>query len=252
MAQPPFVERSARLRSGGPAWRHDAGGPRTGACRMAPSAGRWLISKRFSGCFCSKGRRTALLSRRPARPFCATSRPASTGSSRACAGSREDANGALDVSCLGTFAMRRLIPRLHRFQATRPGIEVRLSASDAPIEFSRGAYEVAIRVTDHPVPADAPVVVLFDEHVGPVLAPTIAERLGLRAPPIWLALRSSQSRGRGPGHGPPGRPPPNGKRIRAPAPPMSTSTSCWKRPLPGSALPSRPGRSSWTTSRPAG
>jgi LysR family glycine cleavage system transcriptional activator len=94
---------------------------------------------------------------------------------------REDANGALDVSCLGTFAMRWLIPRLHRFQATRPGIEVRLSASDAPIEFSRGAYEVAIRVTDHPVPADAPVVALFDEHVGPVLAPALAARLGLRA-----------------------------------------------------------------------
>ena len=94
---------------------------------------------------------------------------------------REDANSVLDVSCLGTFAMRWLIPRLHRFQATWPGIEVRLSASDAPIEFSRGAYEVAIRVTDHPVPADAPVVPLFDEHVGPVLAPALAERLGLRA-----------------------------------------------------------------------
>src|SRR5919107_1863847 len=43
---------------------------------------------------------------------------------------REDANSVLDVSCLGTFAMRWLIPRLHRFQATWPGIEVRLSASD--------------------------------------------------------------------------------------------------------------------------
>ncbi len=37
--------------------------------------------------------------------------------------------GTLDVSCPGTFTMRWLIPRLHRFQHAYPQIEVRLNSS---------------------------------------------------------------------------------------------------------------------------
>ncbi|HEX2216934.1 MAG TPA: LysR substrate-binding domain-containing protein [Xanthobacteraceae bacterium] len=92
------------------------------------------------------------------------------------------AEGTLDVSCLGTFTMRWLIPRLHRFNLAHPGIEVRLSASDAPIDFSRQRYAVAIRVTDHAFPPDAIVTELFAEQVGPVLAPVLATRLRLRRP----------------------------------------------------------------------
>jgi LysR family glycine cleavage system transcriptional activator len=95
---------------------------------------------------------------------------------------REDSAGALDVSCLGTFTMRWLIPRLHRFQAMQPDIEVRLSASDAPVDFARATYEVAIRVTDHPLPDGVPVTELFSERVGPVLAPTVAASCSLSKP----------------------------------------------------------------------
>ncbi|MBX6369899.1 MAG: LysR family transcriptional regulator [Rhodospirillales bacterium] len=87
--------------------------------------------------------------------------------------------GPLDVSCLGTFMMRWLIPRLHRFRAAHPEIDVRLSASDAPVDFARLAYEVAIRVDDHAAPSGARVAVLFTEHCGPVLSPGLASALGL-------------------------------------------------------------------------
>src|SRR5215813_13738083 len=42
-------------------------------------------------------------------------------------------SGPLVVSCLATFMMRWLIPRLYRFNAAHPDIEVRLSASHAPV-----------------------------------------------------------------------------------------------------------------------
>ncbi|ETD86722.1 transcriptional regulator [Rhodobacter capsulatus YW2] len=95
---------------------------------------------------------------------------------------RADAGGVLDVSCLGTFTLRWLIPRLGRFATAHPGIEVRLTQSDAPCDFSRGRYDVAIRVTDHDLPEGAHVTPLFAERFGPVLSPALAERLALRGP----------------------------------------------------------------------
>lgn len=84
--------------------------------------------------------------------------------------------GALDVSCLGTFTMRWLIPRLHRFQAAHPGIEVRLSSSnyEPPVDFARDSFDVAIRGGPGPWPRDAEIVQLFPEEFGAVLAPHLA------------------------------------------------------------------------------
>jgi len=74
----------------------------------------------------------------------------------------------VDVSCLGTFTLRWLIPRLYRFQARHPEIEVRLTAADTPVNFETNCYDVAIRVSDHAFPTESEVIELFPEHIGPV------------------------------------------------------------------------------------
>jgi LysR family glycine cleavage system transcriptional activator len=94
----------------------------------------------------------------------------------------DEAEGLLDVSCLGTFSARWLLPRLHRFQALHPGIEVRLRAEDHPIDFARDRCEVAIRVTDRPHPPDALVTDIFPEQIGVVLAPRWLESSTLERP----------------------------------------------------------------------
>lgn len=81
--------------------------------------------------------------------------------------------GALDISCPGTFSMRWLIPRLYRFQAEHPKIEVRLTASSRPVDFDRDGFDVAIRVGDPPSPRGGEVVPLFPEQTGLVLAPPL-------------------------------------------------------------------------------
>ncbi|MEP7453948.1 LysR family transcriptional regulator [Phyllobacterium sp. SB3] len=86
--------------------------------------------------------------------------------------------GPLDVSCPGTFTMRWLIPRLYRFRANQPDIEVRLTASSKPVDFSRNGFDVAIRVGSDPWADGAEVVPLFKETMGPVLTPALADVAG--------------------------------------------------------------------------
>jgi DNA-binding transcriptional LysR family regulator len=83
-------------------------------------------------------------------------------------------DGTLDVSCLGTFTMRWLIPRLYRFQQLHAGIEVRLSSSETPVDFDRDGFDLAIRVGSGPWPEGVGIVPLFADLVGPVLAPGLA------------------------------------------------------------------------------
>jgi DNA-binding transcriptional LysR family regulator len=96
--------------------------------------------------------------------------------------------GALDVSCLGTFTMRWLIPRLHRFQSASPHVEVRLSADDQTVDFARQNFEVAIRVGDSGWPKDAIVVRLFEEAVGPVASSLLLRGRKINSPEDLAAL----------------------------------------------------------------
>lgn len=100
-------------------------------------------------------------------------------------------DGSLDVSCPGTFAIRWLIPRLHRFHAAHPGIEVRLTSSAKPVDFARDGVDVAIRAGTDPWPAGTEVAPLFDELVGPVLAPSLA-----RTTPDFAGVQRLHSRTR--------------------------------------------------------
>lgn len=84
-----------------------------------------------------------------------------------------DSDGTtLDVSCLSTFLMRWLIPRLHRFNTANPGIDVRLRATDQTQANDR--FDVLITVNDDASTAPAAMTQpLFDEWLGLVVAPSL-------------------------------------------------------------------------------
>jgi LysR family glycine cleavage system transcriptional activator len=81
--------------------------------------------------------------------------------------------GALVVSCVATFMMRWLIPRLYAFNAMHPKIEVRLSASHAPVDFVRDGIDVAIRVGQAPWPRNVIAAPFLADRLGPVCAPAL-------------------------------------------------------------------------------
>jgi LysR family transcriptional regulator, glycine cleavage system transcriptional activator len=81
--------------------------------------------------------------------------------------------GALVVSCVATFMMRWLIPRLYAFNALHRNIDVRLSASHAPVDFVRDGIDVAIRVGRAPWPRNVIASSFLPDRIGPVCAPAL-------------------------------------------------------------------------------
>ncbi len=94
---------------------------------------------------------------------------------------RPSSDGALLVSCSGTFIIRWLIPRLHGFRSRHPDIEIRLSESDAPVDFAQDAADLAIRTMRQPWPDDMIITPIFGEEVGPVLSPELQADLDIRS-----------------------------------------------------------------------
>jgi len=90
--------------------------------------------------------------------------------------------GPLVVSCLPTFMMRWLIPRLYDFNARHPAIDVRLSASSAPVDFAHEGVDVAIRIGARPWSDGVEAHAFMNEEIGPVCSPALAERGKLRRP----------------------------------------------------------------------
>jgi LysR family glycine cleavage system transcriptional activator len=90
--------------------------------------------------------------------------------------------GPLVVSCLPTFMMRWLIPRLYDFNARHPAIDVRLSASSAAVDFAREGVDVAIRMGAPPWPDGIEAHPFMNEEIGPVCSPALAEGRRLRQP----------------------------------------------------------------------
>jgi LysR family transcriptional regulator, glycine cleavage system transcriptional activator len=81
--------------------------------------------------------------------------------------------GALVVSCVATFMMRWLIPRLYSFNELHPKIEVRLSASHLAVDFARDGIDVAIRVGAPPWPRNVVAAPFLADRIGPVCAPAL-------------------------------------------------------------------------------
>ena len=86
--------------------------------------------------------------------------------------------GALVVSCVATFMMRWLIPRLYEFNALHRKIDIRLSASHAPVDFARDGIDVAIRLGKAPWPRNVSAAPFLADRVGPVCAPGLLKDSG--------------------------------------------------------------------------
>jgi LysR family glycine cleavage system transcriptional activator len=88
-------------------------------------------------------------------------------------------DGALVVSCLPTFAMKWLIPRLPHFVAAHPEIQARIVESNGPFEFRADGVDLAIRMRlpDAPPSPDADVTPFLKHYVGPVASPGLAAQI---------------------------------------------------------------------------
>ncbi len=84
----------------------------------------------------------------------------------------------LTVSCLGTLAMKWLIPRLPAFHALHPEIAVRIEESNGAFDFREDGIDLAIRMraTGDTVSDDAEVSFFMPHYHGPVLSPELAAR----------------------------------------------------------------------------
>ncbi|WP_421994242.1 LysR family transcriptional regulator [Roseococcus sp.] len=60
------------------------------------------------------------------------------------------ASGPLRVRAYTTWALRWLIPRLSRFRERHSGLEVEVTTSVTPVDFSREQVDAAIRTSDRP------------------------------------------------------------------------------------------------------
>ena len=88
----------------------------------------------------------------------------------------------LAVSCIATFAMRWLIPRLPRFQSAFPEIEVRLSAPVLPENVAPADTEIAIRVAPSICPPDREKLDFLPEQIGAVLSPEALAQAPIAGP----------------------------------------------------------------------
>ncbi len=85
-----------------------------------------------------------------------------------------DALGPLAVSVAPAFAAKWLGPRLERFSAASPEIDLRISASLAMIDFQRDSFDAAIRLGRGNYPGLVSVK-LFDESVTPMCSARLLE-----------------------------------------------------------------------------
>lgn len=87
---------------------------------------------------------------------------------------RRDDRREIEISCLGTFALKWLIPRLPGFMALHPEIRVRVSESYAAVEFGRDRIDGAIRIFNPGQNARRQEVTPFlSQYQGPVGAPSV-------------------------------------------------------------------------------
>jgi DNA-binding transcriptional LysR family regulator len=94
---------------------------------------------------------------------------------------RAASQNIVNVSCLSTFAMRCLIPRLYRFSEQYPDIDIRLSTTSID-HIKQNNHDVVIGVSPRNIALEANQSILFTEKIGPVMSPSfLAANTSLRA-----------------------------------------------------------------------
>jgi DNA-binding transcriptional LysR family regulator len=87
-----------------------------------------------------------------------------------------EAEGVVRVSLLTTIAISFVVPRLGRFAARHPGVELRLETSTRLVDFDREPVDAAIRYGDGQY-AGLHADRLFDDALTPLCTPALAARI---------------------------------------------------------------------------
>jgi LysR family glycine cleavage system transcriptional activator len=113
---------------------------------------------------------------------------------------RGDEEAVLRISTTHSFAIKWLVPRMHRFTKLYPELDIRIDSNDAPVDLQADSTDVAVRYG--PVGEGDPSV-LFRERLVPVYSPELLapgqEALSLadlpqhhllvvQSPEAWLQL----------------------------------------------------------------
>lgn len=87
---------------------------------------------------------------------------------------RAAADRELHISCVGTLAMKWLIPRLSGFHARHPDLSIRVTEAYGPVDFTREPFDAAIRLTESVIGEGLTATPFLDNFHGPVVAPDLA------------------------------------------------------------------------------
>lgn len=94
---------------------------------------------------------------------------------------RRDSVGApLVLGCPGSLLARWVIPRMERLARELPDLTLHLSAREDGFDASLAGLDAALLLAEAPWPDAWQVVELAPERIGPVVAPRLADEVGLR------------------------------------------------------------------------
>lgn len=86
---------------------------------------------------------------------------------------RASGDRELHVSCVGTLAMKWLIPRLPGFHAAHPELSIRVTEAYGPVDFAREPFDAAIRLAESVHGEGLTATPFLDNFHGPVVSPAL-------------------------------------------------------------------------------
>ncbi|HEY0662776.1 MAG TPA: LysR substrate-binding domain-containing protein [Lysobacter sp.] len=97
----------------------------------------------------------------------------------------EDEESVLRIATTHSFAMKWLVPRLHRFTERHPEFDIRVESGDTPIALDGDASDVALRYS--PIAGADQANILYREHLVVAYSPELDAVLRERPSPPSLA-----------------------------------------------------------------